>query len=167
MTRHGRTVLRQVEIIDANVEVARDLLLDPSRWAPLLPHIELANIHYKDDERRIVRFRALRLWWWPVWLLVEIRDDDHQVIIKHLAGAGKGVTEYWRFAQLAGDQAKLELNLAASDMSGRARSWLIVAPLAVRTFQMIAMLAEAEAMVDRSMQVRDSSEGLPKDSISG
>lgn len=160
MARQGRTVLRQVEFIDAKADIARELLLDPERWAPLLPHVELANIHYQDNERRVVRFRARRLWWWPVWLLVEMRDEGDRITIRHLAGAGKGAIEHWQMQQISEDQMQLELALIASGVSARSRSWLIVAPLAARTFQMIAMLAEAEEMVDQSMPGENQVDGV-------
>lgn len=167
MARRGHVVLKQVESIDADPDVVRGLLVNPARWAPLLPHVELVDVHFRTPEQTVARLSVNRLWWWPVTLLVEVVEEQDEIRIRHLAGAGKGVVEHWRIEPTGAGPLILHLQIAARSRLSRLRSWLIVAPLAVRTFQMIAMLAEAEQQVDRAQHDPRHSPGLPGSSNPG
>lgn len=167
MAGRRHIVLEQVETVDADPDVVRGLLTDPARWAPLLPHVELVDIHFQTADHTVARLSVNRLWWWPVTLLVELAERQGEIRIRHLAGAGKGVIERWMIEPAGDGPLQLRLQIVARGRLSRLRAWLIVAPLAVRTFQMVAMLAEAEQQVDRAQLDPRHLPGLPGSSNPG
>lgn len=135
-------------LIEADAAAVWALLAGFDSWDGLLPHVTALRHVDRRERRSILRVRVRPVWWCQLWVWsgVDVDPERRRLIRWYPVGPAAGIVEHWHVEAVDDGLSKLQWKIQRRGPRHHLASRLFIEPLAIKSAEMWALLAEADRL---------------------